>query len=85
MNSGYSWSIEGSANRTLTGLTKRRRRLVERGIEALALHPFKQSIHSELSLEGLRLEIAECAGFFVTYHVDHAARNVRIVEIHTIQ
>ena len=81
MNLDYSWSVEGAAYYYLSGLSKRRRKQLERAIEAVALHPFQPSLFTLRDDDGIPLAVVEKEGHVITYHADHAIRRVRVTEI----
>ena len=81
MNLDYSWSVEGAAYYYLAGLPKRRRKSLERAIEAVALHPFQPALFTLRDEDGLSLEVVEKEGHLISYHPDHAVRRIRVTEI----
>jgi hypothetical protein len=76
--------IEGDAYRYLVNLSKHRRRLLEKTIEALAAHPFQTPIFTDQSADGDRLDVVESNGHLITYHVDHATRRILVTEIQSL-
>jgi len=81
VNLDYSWSVEGAAYYYLSGLSKRRRKQLERAIEALALHPFQPSLFTLQDDDGLPLAVVENEGHLISYHADHATQSIRVTEI----
>ena len=81
MNLDYSWSVEGAAYYYLSGLSKRRRKQLERAIEAVALHPFQPSLFTLRDDDGIPLAVVETQGQLICYHADHAAKSIRVTEI----
>lgn len=81
MSGDYTWSRDGDAYHFLTALPNRRRRLLERAIQALAAHPFRPPLFSDQGPDGERLDIVEVDGHLVTFHVEHAVRRIRVIEI----
>jgi hypothetical protein len=81
VNLSYSWSVEGEAYHCLINLPTRRRRRLERSIEALAAHPLRPSLFVDRTSAGERLDVVEFDGFLVTYHAEHSVRRIRIPEL----
>lgn len=78
----YTYVIERSAAQTVFGLSSRERRFVQAVIEDLVAAPFRSADLDEAGDDGRHLLTRFFGPFSVTYWLDHATKEVRIVAIY---
>jgi hypothetical protein len=76
----YEFTVAGEASRFLFGSTDRVRRKAEMAFESLAKHPFTVGDFEETSPAGRKYQVKVFDDLIVTFWVDHAARELSIVE-----
>lgn len=80
-SSGYSSHLSIPATAFLTGLPRRKQKVVLDLAEQLALHPFRLSDYRTTDAAGREMENLLIDDWLFTYWVDHAVKEVRITEI----
>ncbi len=84
MTRPYIWTLLQPAYEALVRLPDEDRRIVEGEFYFLAAHPFRRPAFETPDLDGLPLATIYVGDYMLTYHVDHAARRVDILEIDTV-
>ena len=77
----YSYAIERSAAQAVFESSTRERRLLRTAIEEIVRTPSKTADLTERDANGRELLTRFFGPFAVTYWIDHAVREVRIVEV----
>jgi hypothetical protein len=80
----YEYLLSGTAARTLLGTTPRRRRKAEQFISALTDDPFRTPDFVEKGKSGRQFHVHVEGDIVVTLWVDHATKEVRIIQIEFI-
>ena len=85
MSPGYRYTLDEACCEVFNLLPRREReRLLEHFCQ-LAAHPFTQGDYHEADTRGLPLELMLVENeFLVTWHADHAAKQVRIVALDVV-
>ena len=81
MNLGYEFSLVGEAARTLIALPPKRRRKAMALIEGLAADPFTEPDLRDNGPSGRTYSILVRDDLLLTYWVDHAAKDLRVLRI----
>jgi hypothetical protein len=81
----YEFAISGEASRVLFGSTDRMRTRAEDIFELLARHPHTQGDFEERTPGGRILQVKVFDNLVVTYWVDHAVHELRIVRREVIE
>lgn len=78
---GYEFWLSPEASRSLLGAERRSRRKMEQVLERLSATPFAEPDFRERSVSGRIYEVTCYDELIVTYWVDHAAKDVRVLRI----
>jgi hypothetical protein len=78
----YTYAIERRAARTVFDLSARERRLLALAFEQLARQPMQPADFEEPAVNGRILFTKFCGPFSITYWLDHAVKEVRIVFVY---
>lgn len=81
MNVAYRWLLDEEPYRTLRGLPRRVRLIIERALDRLGQNPFTEPAFIGFDAEGGEVFHLFVAGYVVAYHVDHAVRRILVYEI----
>ncbi len=82
MSLGYRYTVDEGGCELLHRLPRRKRERLLVVFRHLAALPFTRGDHQGADARGLPLEVALFEEkFVVTWHVDHAGKQVRIVEL----
>ncbi len=85
MSLRYEFAISGVASRFLFGSSARVRAKAEDAFEFLAKHPFIAGDFKETSPSGRTHEVKLFSDLIVTYWVDHAVREIRVVNCEVVE
>ena len=85
MSLRYEFAISGEASRFLFGSTARIRAKAEDACEFLARRPSTEGDFQETAPSGRVHQVKIFANLIVTYWVDHAAREIRIVNCEVVE
>ena len=85
MNSRYEFAISGEASRFLFGSTDRVRAKAEDIFDLLARHPHTEGDFAEKTPAGRVHQVKVFENMIVTFWVDHAVREVRIVRREVVE
>ncbi|MDP3068975.1 MAG: hypothetical protein Q8N18_01745 [Opitutaceae bacterium] len=85
MSPRYEFAISGEASRFLFGSTARIRAKAEDAFDFLSRHPFTEGDFQEGAPSGRTLEVKLFGNLIVTYWVDHAAREIRVVNCEVVE
>ena len=66
----------------IEGLPRPARRLLRARIGEIRDHPLHRSDYAESDAIGRRVEINICGGFALKFWIDHADRQIKILDIH---
>jgi hypothetical protein len=81
----YEFAISGEASRFLFGSTDRIRKKAEITFEFLARHPFSSGDFTETTPGGRVLQVKLFDNVIVTFWVDHAVREVRVIRFEVVE
>jgi hypothetical protein len=81
VNFGYDFSLVGEAARSVMSVSPGRRRKAMLVIETLAADPFLEPDLEEHGPSGRRYSILLRENILITYWVDHAIKELRILRI----
>jgi hypothetical protein len=81
----FDFALSGEATRTLLGCARRQRRQAEHVLDLLVADPLKQPDFRERIPSGRDLAVLVVGDVVVTYWVDQAEREVRVVRIEFVQ
>ena len=85
MSAPYEFAISGEASRFLFGSTARIRAKAERAFELLAKRPSTAGDFQETAPSGRVHQVKIFDSLIVTYWVDHAVREIRIVNCEAVE
>ena len=85
MNPRYEFSISGEASRFLFGRSDRIRRKAEDAFDFLAKHPFTEGDFVETTPLGRTHHVKLFDNMIVTFWVDHATRDMRIMRCEMVE
>lgn len=85
MKARYEFTISGAASRFLFGSTDRVRSKAEDIFDFLASHPFTAGDFQETTPAGRVHQVKVFENMIVTFWVDHAAREVRILSCEMVE
>jgi len=77
---GYDFTLASDAARFLLACPPAVRRSALAAVEALARDPFQSADFQEVGLSGRRYEVKLAGPLAITFWVDHAVREVRIIK-----
>lgn len=77
---GYDFTLSGDASRFLLACPPRLRRMALDEINTMVQGPFRSADFHETGLSGRRYEVKLAGPIAITYWVDHAAKEVRIIK-----
>ena len=80
---GYEFWLSPEATRTLLGTERRMREKMDLVLQRLASTPFSEPDFREYSPAGRAYDIRCFDEIIVTYWVDHASKEVRIIRLET--
>lgn len=83
MGMGYDYWLSPEAIRALLGSERRQRFRMEHALQSLASMPFSQPDFREKSPAGRIYDVKCFDDIIVTYWVDHAVKEVRIMRLET--
>ena len=81
MNLGYDFSLVGEAARSMMAVSPARRRKAMMVIEALVADPLLEPDLEERGPSGRRYSILLRENVLITYWVDHAVKELRILRV----
>ena len=85
MRPGYGYALNRASCESLNALPRRSRDRLLDFFRHLAENPFTTGDYRETDERGLAVEVALVHGqFLVTWHTDHAVREVRIVGLEVV-
>jgi hypothetical protein len=85
MSLGYRYALDGTCCEVFNGLSRRQRDRLLASFRRLADAPFTAGDYRETDQRGLPLEVGLVEDdFLVTWHVDHAAKEVRVIGLELV-
>ena len=85
MSLGYDYALNRASVEVWNGLPRRSREQLLEFFRGLAERPFRAGDYRERDAAGAPIEAILVDGqFFVRWHVDHAAKEVRVFEIEVV-
>ncbi len=84
MSPRYEFAISGEASRFLFGSPPRVRAKAEDAFDFLSRHPFTGGDFQETAPSGRTHEVKLFGSLIVTYWVDHAAREIRVMNCEVV-
>jgi hypothetical protein len=80
----YGYALGDEAVRVFTGLSAKQRGKVMRELDHLARFPAQKGDFHETGASGRTYEVKLCGDLLLTWWVDHAAREVRLVRLELV-
>ena len=85
MSLGYDYVLNRASCEALNGLPRRTRKQLLTFFLGLAQRPFTEGDYREVDDKGLTVEVMLVGDqFLVRWHVDHAAKEVRVFEVEVV-
>ncbi len=82
---GFNYVLGDEAVRTFTVLSARQREKLLRVLDMLAKYPTEGGDYQETGASGRSYEVRLCDDLLITWWVDHASREVRVVRLEHIE
>ncbi len=85
MSLGYRYTVDDAGCEVFHRLSRRQRESMLVRFRELAAHPFTRGDYQETGARGEPLDVALFENeFLLTWHVDHAVKQVRIVALEVV-
>lgn len=85
MSLGYRYALDETCCEVFSGLSRRQRERLLTSFRRLSQSPFTAGDYHETDQRGLPLEVALIDDdFLVTWHADHAAKEIRVIGLEII-